>query len=144
MILLDTSALVYAAGGDHPYRRPCRKIVDLIGDGTLSATTTPEVIQEFAHVLARRRPREQVLPVANDFAELLAPLRCSDEDHLADGLELWRRYETLGAFDAVLATVALDSKYATLVSADQAFAQIPGLHHVLPDENGIADLIGTG
>lgn len=142
MIFIDTSVLVYAAGGEHSYRQPCQKIVDLIGDGSLIATTTPEVIQEFAHVHARRRERSPALRVAQDFAELLAPLRCSEEEHLIDGLELWTRYDSLGAFDAVLAAVALDSRYATLVSADKAFTHVPGLHHVVPDADGIADLVG--
>lgn len=143
MIFIDTSVLVYATGGEHPYRQPCRQIIDLIGDGTLSATTTPEAIQEFAHVHGRRRPRSQARVAAHDFTELLAPLRCSEEEHLVDGLELWTRHESLGAFDAVLAAVALDSKYVTLVSADKAFAHVPGLHHVLPDADGIRDLVGS-
>ncbi len=57
MILLDTSVLVYAVGGEHPLREPCRRVVNEIGAGRLAATTTVEVIQEFAHVRARRRGR---------------------------------------------------------------------------------------
>ena len=55
MIVLDTTVLVYAKGIDHPLRQPCRKLIDLIADGRIEATTTVEVIQEFVHVRARRR-----------------------------------------------------------------------------------------
>ncbi|WP_333908534.1 type II toxin-antitoxin system VapC family toxin [Solicola gregarius] len=143
MIFIDTTVLVYAVGGEHHYKRTCLEVLDHVSTNRVQATTTPEAIQEFAHVHARRRPRHDAMTLANRFAQLLGPLRCSEEEHLSDGLEFWTRYESLGAFDAVLAAVALDSKYATLVSADKAFSQIPGLHHVLPDDDGIADLVGA-
>lgn len=143
MIFIDTTVLVYAVGGDHHYKRSCLEVLDLVSTDRLQATTTPEAIQEFAHVRARRHPRADSVRLAAKFADLLGPLRCSEEEHLIDGLELWTRYESLGAFDAVLAAVALDSKYATLVSADKAFSRVPGLHHVLPDADGIAHLVGS-
>ena len=58
MILLDTSVLVYAVGAEHPLREPCRAVIAAVGDGTIAATTTVEVLQEFAHVPARRRGRD--------------------------------------------------------------------------------------
>ena len=143
VIFIDTTVLVYAVGGEHHYKGTCLEILDHVSSDRLQATTTPEAIQEFAHVHARRRPRPDAMNLATRFSELLGPLRCSEEDHLTEGLELWTRHESLGAFDAVLAAVALDSKHAALVSADKAFAQVPGLHHVLPDADGIVDLIGS-
>ena len=55
MIVLDTTVLVYAVGADHPLREPCQLLVRAIADGTILATTTIEVIQEFTHVRGRRR-----------------------------------------------------------------------------------------
>lgn len=48
----------------------------------------------------------------------------------------------LGAFDAVLCAVALESGADAPVSADRAFAAVPGLHHVVPDADGVAQLLG--
>src|SRR5690625_2212587 len=118
VIFIDTTVLVYAVGADHHYKRTSLEVLDLVSSARLQATTTPEAIQEFAHVRARRHPRADSMRLAATFADLLGPLRCSEEEHLTKGLELWSRYESLGAFDAVFAAVALDSKYATLVSAD--------------------------
>ena len=53
MIVLDTTALVYAVGGEHPMREPSRRLVEAIAAGRIEATTTVEVIQEFVHVRAR-------------------------------------------------------------------------------------------
>src|SRR5712691_6021840 len=96
------------------------------------ATTTPEVIQEFAHIRARRFPRKDAASVGRNYARLLAPLLAVDEEMLDRGLELFQRYSQLGAFDAVLAAVALAHEAEALVSADRGFADIPRLRHVGP------------
>jgi predicted nucleic acid-binding protein len=116
-------------------------IVAAITSGDLPAMTTPEVIQEFAHVRGRRSGRIIAASFAHDFATMLAPLRMTEAEHLETGIELWREHEELGAFDAVLAAVALDTKYATIVSADRAFAAVPGLNHVYPDAEGVRSLV---
>ena len=141
MLTIDTNILMYKSGDDHRLREPCTRIISLIADGTLEAMTTPETIQEFAHIYARRRGRRAAVDRAIEYAELLAPLCLSESEHLEAGLRLWADNEQLGAFDAVLAAVALDTKYATVVSADRAFASIPGITHVFPDEAGVASLI---
>ena len=55
VIVLDTTVLAYAVGADHPLRAPCLRLVRAIAEGEVIATTTIEVIQEFAHAPARRR-----------------------------------------------------------------------------------------
>lgn len=128
MILLDTTVLVYAVGAEHPLREPCRAIIAGIGDGRVLATTTVGVIQEFAHVRARRRDRSDATTLAESFTALLAPLISPDADDLQTGLRLFREVAGIGAFDAVLAATALRRDHLTaLVSADHAFSQIPGL-----------------
>lgn len=128
MILLDTTVLVYAVGADHPLREPCRQIVSAIGDGRLAATTTVEVLQEFAHVRARRRGRADARTTASSFAALLAPLVQPDADDLERGLQLFVEHESVGAFDAVLAAIVQRRDHLTgLVSADAGFATVAGL-----------------
>ncbi len=133
MIVLDTTVLVYAKGAEHPLREPCRELIAAIADARLDATTTPEAIQEFAHVRARRRGRADAAAVARDYAVLLAPLITVSGEDLGRGLELFERHEALGAFDAVLAAAAIAREAAALVSADGAFSSINGLSHVTPD-----------
>lgn len=138
MIVLDTTGLVYAVGTDHPLRAPCRAIIAAASRGTLSATTTVEVIQELTHVRARRRDRADAASLALDYADVLAPLLVVDDNVLRLGLDLFGRHETVGAFDAALASVTLHHG-ATLVSANHAFAAIDGLDHVDPAMPALAD-----
>ncbi len=143
MIVLDTTVLVYAMGSEHTLRDPCRDLIAAIADRQLHATTTVEVIQEFVHVRAKRRDRTDAVAAGNDYAELLSPLLTLTDAHLRQGLSLFERIQRLGAFDAVLAATALAAGAQGLVSADGAFAMVPGLPHVTPDAIGIADLLST-
>lgn len=141
MIVLDTTVLVYAVGADHPFRDPCRQIVAAVQDGRLEATCTVEVIQEFAHVRARRRDRADAAELARAYAELLSPLLVIEERDLGDGLRLFETHSGLGSFDAVLAAAARSFGAAALVSADAAYAVVPRLRHVIPDAAGVAGLV---
>ena len=132
MIVLDTTILVYAKGADHPLRHPCRALLGAIERGTVTATTTAEAIQEFAHVRAKRRDRADAADLARAYVDLLAPLLAIEEEHLRDGLSLYERSPELGSFDAVLAAAALAIGAQALVSADRAFAVVPGLTHIDP------------
>lgn len=132
MIVIDTTVLVYAVGDEHPLRGPCRRLIELIGNEAVRAATTVEVIQEFVHVRARRRPRSDAAQLGLDFATMLSPLLRPDAADLAAGLDLFRHKRRLGAFDAVLAAAALAAGATALVSADRSFAGIGGLSHLDP------------
>jgi len=142
MIVLDTTVLVYAKGADHPLRDPCRELVRAVGEGELNATTTVEVIQEFAHVRARRRTRTDAASLACDYAELLSPLLVLVDDDLREGMALFERQRATGAFDAVLAAAVIAHRAEALVSADCAFGAIGGLRHLVPDADGVGMLLG--
>lgn len=141
MIVLDTTVLVYAKGADHPLREPCRQLIEGIAQGRLTATTTAEVIQEFAHVRARRYGRADAAELALDYADGLAPLLVTEEQDLRDGLRLFAEHPGLSSFDTILAAAA-HAIGATLVSADKAFADVTGLDHVMPDQDGVNRLVG--
>lgn len=142
MIVVDTTVLVYSKGIDHPLRGPCRELVTAIGEGVIEATTTPEVIQEFAHVRARRLGRRDAARAARDFGELLSPLKTVDHDSLARGLEYFRETERLGSFDAVLAATAVAAGASALVSADTAFGEVVDIPWIVPDAEGVEKLLG--
>lgn len=143
MILLDTSVLVYAVGVEHPLRDPCRAAIAAVGDGSLAATTTVEVLQEFAHVRARRRGRDDAVALTERYATVLAPLVTVDAEDLSLGMRRFREHESLGAFDAVLAAVAQRREHVhALASADRAFSGIPGLVHLDPAAEDFRERIG--
>lgn len=139
MILLDTTILVYAVGADHPLREPCRWVVDTVAEG-LNATTTPEVLQEFCHVRARRYGRRDAVKVTADYASLLGPLRPVTETDLIHGLAEFSGAKTLGMFGAVLAAAAKNSG-AALISADKAFDAVTALQWLNPAGDNFQQLV---
>ncbi|MCC6222395.1 MAG: type II toxin-antitoxin system VapC family toxin [Thermoleophilia bacterium] len=142
MILLDTSVLLYAVGDEHALQEPCRRIVDRIGDGALQATTAVGVIQEFMHVYAIRRSRRAAAASARRYTALLGPLAEAGEHDLALAVDLFEARPGLQAFDALLAATALNSRAEALVTADRAFAGIPGLVVLDPRSPELETLVG--
>jgi uncharacterized protein len=130
VIVLDTSVLVYAGGGEHPLREPSRRIVAAIESGHASATTTVSVIQAFTHVRARRVRRCDAVALAREWTALLRPLLVSAEADLERGLALYEARPNLGSFDALLAATAIHAGARAIVSADRAFADVPELPYV--------------
>jgi len=141
MIVLDTTVLSYAVGIEHPLREPCRRLLAAHGQGGIEATTTVEVVQEFIHVRARRRSREDAVGLARAFAAAFSLLAAGPED-LELGLTLFQRHPRVGAFDAVLAGVVLNHRVDALVSADGAFADIPQLPWIDPSTPALERLLG--
>lgn len=127
MIVLDTTVLVYAVGGDHPLAEPARSLVQAVAHGRVRATTTPEVVQEFVHVRARRRPRSDAADIGRRFAQLLAPLITVGPEDLDEGLRIFEAGDRIGAFDAVLAATAVARGATALVTADRGFMDIGDL-----------------
>lgn len=145
MIVLDTTVLLYAVGGDHPLRNPSADLVQAIRVGELEATTTTEVVQEFAHVRARRRgDRDEAARLAGSYSRLLAPLLTVGAGALSAGLQLFREQPGLSSLDCVLAGAALENAATALVSSDRAFAAVPGLRHVAPGTPAFAALLESG
>lgn len=132
MIVFDTTVLMYAVGADHSLRAPSQRLTEAVDRRSIAATTTPQVIQEFAHVYGRRRPRDAAVRIARDHASLLWPLLDSTAGDLLDGLALFAQHPGLGAFDAVLAATAIANNADALVSADRAFDEVPGLRWLDP------------
>jgi predicted nucleic acid-binding protein len=129
VIVLDTTVLSYAVGDAHPLRDPARRFVSALGDGSVQATTTPDVLQEFVHAHSRR-PRSSAVSHARRWLTLLTPLLTTTQEDIPLALRLFGRHERLDAFDAVLAAVALREQASALVSVDRAFAQVPKLPFV--------------
>lgn len=138
MILLDTTILVYAVGGDHPLRAPSRDLMAFVRDGVVRASTTVEVIQEFAHVRSRRRSRGEAGQRASEYALGFSPLVRPDEEDLLAGLELFQGSKDLGPFDAVLAATAVHHGWA-LASADRAFSRVERLIYLDPSMDAFLD-----
>jgi len=73
-VFLDSAVLMYAAGGAHPLREPCRRVLRQVADGELEAVTSAEVIQEILHRFTRIGRADIGAALARASLDLLAPV----------------------------------------------------------------------
>jgi uncharacterized protein len=142
LIVLDTAVFVYAVGVEHPLKEPSKRVLEAVQSGAVEGATTAGVLQEFADVRARRRPRSDAVALARDFAALLSPLQRVEESDLDLGLRIFERSDRLGSFDAVLAAVAINRDAEALISSDRGFRGVRRLRHVDVGGPELDELLG--
>jgi predicted nucleic acid-binding protein len=139
--LFDTGVFLYAIGGEHPYREPCRSILSAQGSGELVGEASIELIHEFAYVRARRAiSRPAAAQSARDVTEM-CPLHPVSQADISRAMELWAEHTKLDMRDAIFAAQALNRGIDAILSPDQGFDGIPGLERVDPaDASAVAAL----
>ncbi len=132
--LLDTAVFVYAVGADHPYRDPCRRLLDPEALYRYGGEASVQAIQELLHQRTRRTgDRGGSVEVARAMAEL-CPLHELTPADLRTGLELFRQVPHLTGRDALHAATAINRDIPTIVSPDPDFDGIAQLQRLDPIE----------
>lgn len=128
----DTAVFVYARGTEHPYRQPCRDLVDAARNGRIHGEGSVEIVQEYAHILIRRGlGRAMVREDARDVAALFRNHEF-DPDDLEKALALVAEHPEIGMRDAVHAATALRRGVEVIVSPDRGFDTVHGLERLDP------------
>ena len=127
-LLLDAAVFVYATGGEHPLRAPCRSV--LRSERDLFASV--EAIQEFAHHRLRRTGDRARAAREGTAAAGSCSLLDFTAGVLRRSLTLLQDHPTVRGRDAVHAATALEYGVSTIVSPDAAFDDIPGLTRLNP------------
>ncbi len=133
-VFIDTAVPIYAAGGNHPLRDPCGRILDLIKQGDLDGVTSIEVVQEIAHrFLSVRRP-EIAARLATDVLDLFAPVLPVTHALMRRLPDLIALYPSLASRDLVHVATCLHEGITAIISPDRAFDQVVGLRRIDPTE----------
>jgi predicted nucleic acid-binding protein len=131
-VFIDTSILMYAAGGEHPLRDPCRRIVNAIGDRSLDAATSTEVIQEILHRAVAVRRADEGIALAGRSMDLFAPVLPITHALMRRVPDIVARYPSLDARDAVHVATCIHEGISEIVSADRGFDQVTELRRIDP------------
>jgi predicted nucleic acid-binding protein len=139
--LFDTSVFLYALGGEHHYREPCRAILREMREGLLTGEASVELVHEFAYVRCRRTgARVDAAESARDVASI-CELHSVGWDDIDRGLDLWCEHQGLDMRDAIFAAQALNQEIDAILSPDRDFDGIPGLERIDPaDTTAVATL----
>ena len=134
--LFDTGVFIYALGGEHSYREPCRAILREVQDRRLAAEASVELIHEFTYVRMRQVERRadavrSAYTIMRSFS-----LHAVETSDIERALDLWCEHERLDMRDAIFAAQALNREIDAILSPDKGFDGIPGLERIDPADAG--------
>ena len=132
MILVDTNVFMYAAGAEHPFKRPSVAWLGRVARAELEAVVDAEVLQEILHrYRALRRWREgcEVYDHVRRLVTVVIPVGAEVVDHARRLLD---QHEGLMARDALHAAVVREHELQAICSFDTDFDCIEGLTRLEP------------
>jgi len=127
---LDTSMIMYAAGAEHEYKKPCVAILERIERHELEIFTSVEVIQELFYRYAHIGRKQEGVILAKSVMSFV-PLLPVDDAIMESALDLFERYD-IDPRDALHAAVALNFGITLILSSDQHFDQVKEVQRVDP------------
>ncbi len=133
-VLLDSTIFIYAVGGDHPYREPCRQLVRDLRVSAFPGEVSVLAVEETLHQRTRRTGDRAL---AQEVVGSIPDLCTVHELTLADtqlGLRLYGESSWLNARDSMHAATALNRGIPMIVSPDSAFDDVAGLERLDPIE----------
>ena len=134
MRLLDANVAIYANGGEHTYRRPCQLLMEQIEIQPSEYATDVEVLQEILYFYSRRGELDKGIGIVERLLSRLPNIIPIANGEITTAMRLLAETPDLSSRDAIHAAVVINHSLEGIVSADQDFDRIPGLHRFDPME----------
>lgn len=133
-MMLDSNIFMYAAGVDHPNKKPCLLLLEQIASGRIDAVIDAEVLQEILHryrSIHRWEDGCRVFELARQIVPIVIPVT----DEILDlTLEIMKHHSELMARDALHAAACRIAGADVLCSYDDDFDLISEIKRLKPDE----------
>lgn len=142
-VLIDTSVPLHAEGGPGEPGDGCRRVMERIGVGSIEASASVELIQEYVHVKRRRGHPLESIETRVDLLSSLFRLLPFEVDHVAQMLDLLHDSPQLNTRDAIHAATAIGAGIEIIVSTDSDFDGIDALTRIDPRDRTAVDGLGT-
>ena len=133
MILVDTNVIMYAAGAQHPHKKPSVALLERVARGEIEATIDAEVLQEILRryrAIGRWEDGRRVYDLARQLFRNVVPVTAEVLDRARRILDTDRR---IMARDALHAAVVMSEGLEAVCSWDRDFDRIKGLVRREPD-----------
>jgi len=127
---IDANVVMYALGGLHPLRDPCKRVLDKIKSRSLFVVTNTEVLQEILHryfSIGRGTLGEIAYKSMSQFCTLILPVRLQDTD---SALELLKKHQNITSRDAIHAATMINNGIKEILSSDPHFDLISGIKRI--------------
>ena len=134
MNFIDSNVIMYAAGREHPLKKPSLRILERIQSNQLEAVSSVEVLQEILYRYWSIGVLTKGLQVFADFESLIPTFLGIKPADLLLARDLLSRHSKINPRDALHAAVMKNNKIVTIISADRDFDGIPGVKRKDPSE----------
>ena len=134
MKLLDANIVIYSLGRDHPYREPCRAIINQLVDRPHGYAVDTEMLQEVLYVFSNRKDTETGVEAVGRLLDLFPDVIPVTGTIIGTASRLIRGPLKLSVRDAIHGAVVLEHHLEGIVSADKAFDHVPGVRRYDPTE----------
>lgn len=125
---------MYAGGGEHPLRAPCRTLLRRAQEGSLDATTSAEVVQEILHRYVAVRRSAIGVAMAREALAIFRPVLPLSDGAIRRVPSLVERYPQLSARDLVHVATCLEGGLDTIISPDRGFDAVNEIKRLDPFE----------
>ena len=136
-VFIDANVPIYAAGGDHPYKEPCARILRMAAEQPQPFVTDSEVLQELMHrYLASGRwvlGREVLRAFAEAMNGRVEPVHAED---VLSASELADSHPGVSARDLVHSAVMQRLGVVRIISADTDFDSLEDVNRLDPARVG--------
>jgi len=129
---LDTNILMYAAGTDHPLRKPCRQALRRAVDKEIPLVTDAEVLQEILYryfSIGRPDTARTVHRSAIDLCDEVLPIEVA---HTTAALDLLTEHPQLTPRDAIHVAIMGSHGLERLLSTDRDFDALSQVERIDP------------
>ena len=126
IVFLDSCIFVYAAGIDHPYRKPCQEILIAEKQRKIFSYVDTEVLQEILYLGFYKKETDKSLLIVENVIELLdedSILPVSVKD-ISRASELLNKYRSIEPRDAVHLAVMKNNNIDIICTADRGIKAI--------------------
>jgi predicted nucleic acid-binding protein len=141
--LFDTGVFIYALGGEHHYREPCRAILREVRGKRLAAEASVELIHEFAYVRLRQVGSRSDAARSAHAIERSFSLHTVEPPDMERALDLWSGCKRLDVRDAIFAAQALNRSIDAILSPDRGFDEVSGLERIDPADSATVASLRT-
>jgi predicted nucleic acid-binding protein len=124
---IDANIFIHAAGGSHPYRDPCRKVLTDIEMGRVEANVDTETLQEVMYVYWYRKQTTVGLQYVDRLLVLFPSPISVDRTVIFGASEILAAHPNLDPRDAVHAAVVMMRGLEGIISADHGYDPIRGV-----------------
>lgn len=131
---VDANIVMYAEGGEHPYKAACARALERIAQEELPACTSVEVLQEVLHRYLSLAQGQQARQMVEDLATIVPNVLPVTKEDALHAARLSADYPGLPARDLLHLAVMLHHGIPAILSTDSHFDSLALVRRIDPTD----------